>query len=145
MTLADDWAAGEYDSLVGQDRVVPYVFPTPGMLDGLPFTPPTATHARAGVWCYDTMTLVGPGTWTAARAAVEGWTDDARARAEADRLLAALGQRPKGAWTNEDLAAAGKVRSHVSRTGPLTDLPAILEELEGARYLGRAVVTDLAR
>ena len=43
------------------------------------------------------------------------------------------------------LAAAGKVRSHVSRTGPLTDLPAILDELEGARYLGRAVVTDLAR
>jgi acetoin utilization deacetylase AcuC-like enzyme len=70
-TVADDWAAGEYESLVGQDRVVPYVFPTPGMLDGLPFTPPAATHARAGVWCYDTMTLVGPGTWTAARAAVD--------------------------------------------------------------------------
>ena len=70
-TVADDWAAGEYESLVGQDRVVPYVFPTPGMLDGLPFTQPAATHARAGVWCYDTMTLVGPGTWTAARAAVD--------------------------------------------------------------------------
>ena len=70
-TVADDWAAGEYESLVGQDRVVPYVFPTPGMLDGLPFTPPAATHARAGVWCYDTMTLVGPGTWTAARAAID--------------------------------------------------------------------------
>jgi acetoin utilization deacetylase AcuC-like enzyme len=70
-TVADEWAAGEYESLVGQDRVVPYVFPTPGMLDGLPFTPPAATHARAGVWCYDTMTLVGPGTWTAARAAVD--------------------------------------------------------------------------
>jgi acetoin utilization deacetylase AcuC-like enzyme len=70
-TVADDWAAGEYESLVGQDRVVPYVFPTPGMLDGLPFTSPAATHARAGVWCYDTMTLVGPGTWTAARAAVD--------------------------------------------------------------------------
>ena len=36
-----------------------------------PCTPPAATHARAGVWCYDTMTLVGPGTWTAARAAVD--------------------------------------------------------------------------
>jgi len=70
-TVADDWAAGDYLSLVGQDRVVPYVFPTPGMLDGLPAHQPTATHARAGVWCYDTMTLVGPGTWTAARAAVD--------------------------------------------------------------------------
>src|SRR4029078_13341301 len=70
-TVADDWAAGEYESLVGQDRVVPYVFPTQGMLDGLPSPAPAATHARAGVWCYDTMTLVGPGTWTAARAAVD--------------------------------------------------------------------------
>jgi alcohol dehydrogenase, propanol-preferring len=42
------------------------------------------------------------------------------------------------------LAATGKVKSHVSRSGPLTDLPAIFDELEGARYLGRAVITDLA-
>jgi acetoin utilization deacetylase AcuC-like enzyme len=70
-TVADDWAAGDYERLVGQDRVVPYVFPTAGMLDGLPMREPTATHARAGLWCYDTMTLVGPGTWEAARAAVD--------------------------------------------------------------------------
>ncbi len=70
-TVADDWAAGEYKTLVGQDRVVPYFFPTEGMLDGMPGTLPTAAHARAGVWCYDTMTLVGPGTWLAARAAVD--------------------------------------------------------------------------
>src|SRR3954454_13967483 len=50
-TVADDWAAGEYETLVGQDRVLPYFFPTPGMLDGLPAHVPTATHARAGVWC----------------------------------------------------------------------------------------------
>jgi acetoin utilization deacetylase AcuC-like enzyme len=70
-TIADEWARGEYERLVGQDRVVPYVFPTEGMLDGLPSMAPTATHAKAGLWCYDTMTLVGPGTWTAARAAVD--------------------------------------------------------------------------
>ncbi len=70
-TVAADWAAGDYEALVGQDRVVPYVFPTAGMLDGLPMHTPTATHARAGLWCYDTMTLVGPGTWEAARAAVD--------------------------------------------------------------------------
>jgi propanol-preferring alcohol dehydrogenase len=42
------------------------------------------------------------------------------------------------------LAEAGKVTSHVSRTGSLSDLPAILDELEAAQYLGRAVLTDLA-
>jgi propanol-preferring alcohol dehydrogenase len=43
-----------------------------------------------------------------------------------------------------DLAAAGKVKTHVSRTGPLSELPAIFDELEAGKYLGRAVVTDLA-
>jgi propanol-preferring alcohol dehydrogenase len=43
-----------------------------------------------------------------------------------------------------DLAAAGKVKTHVSRTGPLSELPAIFDELEAGRYLGRAVVTDLS-
>jgi propanol-preferring alcohol dehydrogenase len=43
-----------------------------------------------------------------------------------------------------ELAAAGRVRSHVSRTGPLSDLPAIFDELEAGKYLGRAVITDLA-
>jgi propanol-preferring alcohol dehydrogenase len=43
-----------------------------------------------------------------------------------------------------DLAASGVVKTHVSRTGPLSDLPAIFDELEGGKYLGRAVITDLA-
>ncbi len=42
-----------------------------------------------------------------------------------------------------DLAAAGTVKTHVSRTGPLSELGAIFDELEAGRYLGRAVVTDL--
>jgi acetoin utilization deacetylase AcuC-like enzyme len=70
-TIAEQWSQGPYEQLVGQDRVVPYVFPTAGMLDGLPAHVPAATHARAGLFCYDTMTLVGPGTWPAARAAVD--------------------------------------------------------------------------
>jgi acetoin utilization deacetylase AcuC-like enzyme len=37
----------------------------------MPPTPAAAIHGRAGQWCYDTMTLVGPGTWAAARAAVD--------------------------------------------------------------------------
>ena len=43
-----------------------------------------------------------------------------------------------------DLAAAGKVRTHVDRTGKLSELPAIFDELAAGSYLGRAVITDLA-
>ena len=70
-TIHDEWSQGPYGDLVGQDRVVPYVFPTPAMTQGMPPTPAAATHGRAGQYCYDTMTLVGPGTWEAARAAVD--------------------------------------------------------------------------
>jgi acetoin utilization deacetylase AcuC-like enzyme len=70
-TVHADWMASGIPALVGQDRVVPYVFPTEGLLQGLPIRQPTAVHARAGRWCYDTMTLVGPGTWPAARAAID--------------------------------------------------------------------------
>jgi acetoin utilization deacetylase AcuC-like enzyme len=70
-TVYDDWAAAGFPTYPGQDRVVPYVFPTDGLLAGLPLRSPTAVHARAGRFCYDTMTLVGPGTWEAARAAVD--------------------------------------------------------------------------
>ena len=42
-----------------------------------------------------------------------------------------------------DLAARGVVRTHVSRTGPISELDEIFDELAGARYLGRAVITDL--
>jgi acetoin utilization deacetylase AcuC-like enzyme len=65
------WRAAGYPVEPGQPQVVPYVFPTAGMLDGLPEREPVAVHAAAGRWCYDTMTLVGPGTWGAARAAVD--------------------------------------------------------------------------
>lgn len=55
----------------GTDRVVPYLFPTGGLLGDLPEREPVAPHAAAGRYCYDTMTLVGPGTWESARAAVD--------------------------------------------------------------------------
>jgi acetoin utilization deacetylase AcuC-like enzyme len=65
------WDDGSYAELAGQDRVVPTIFPTPMMTAGMPWRYPSAPHAQAGVWCYDTMTEVGPGTWDAARAAVD--------------------------------------------------------------------------
>lgn len=70
-TVHDTWVAAGYPDYPGQPNVCPYVFPTEGMLDGLPARPPAAVHARAGLYCYDTMTLVSAGTWTAARAAVD--------------------------------------------------------------------------
>jgi len=66
-----EWVKAGYPDEPGQDRVVPYVFPTAGLLGGLPARVPAAMSARAGLYCYDTMTLVGPGTWEAARAAVD--------------------------------------------------------------------------
>jgi acetoin utilization deacetylase AcuC-like enzyme len=68
-TAHDRWVTGGYADAVGQDRVVPYVFPTAAMMQGLPPRPAAATHAEAGRFCYDTMTLVGPGTWPAVQAA----------------------------------------------------------------------------
>lgn len=70
-TVHDEWLASGIPEQVGQDRVVPYMFPTDGMLDGLPWHRPTAVHARAGRYAFDTMTPVGPGTWPAARAAID--------------------------------------------------------------------------
>src|SRR6478672_13410747 len=65
------WEAAGLPSDPGQDRVVPYVFAHPGLLSGRPPAPPAAAWARPGLFAYDTMTLIGPGTWEAARAAVD--------------------------------------------------------------------------
>ncbi len=67
--LAGAWEAWETSGLnqdPGQDRVVPYLFPHPGLLGGLPLRDPAAPAARAGRFAYDTMTLIGPGTWEGA-------------------------------------------------------------------------------
>jgi propanol-preferring alcohol dehydrogenase len=44
-----------------------------------------------------------------------------------------------------DLAAAGHVKTHVSRVGALSDVPQIFDELAAGKYLGRAVINDLTR
>jgi acetoin utilization deacetylase AcuC-like enzyme len=72
--LRTAWQNWESSGLLddpGQDRVVPYFVPMPEMRSGLPLREPVAVHARAGAYCYDTMTVIGPGTWEAARAAVD--------------------------------------------------------------------------
>jgi acetoin utilization deacetylase AcuC-like enzyme len=72
--LRDAWVLWEEAGLgedPGQNRVVPYLFAHPGLIGELPERMPTATTARAGRFAYDTMTLIGPGTWEAARRAVD--------------------------------------------------------------------------
>ena len=64
----EEWEQDGFATNPGQDRVVPYVFPTGAMLAGLPVRRPPAVHGRAGMFGYDTMTLIGPGTWEAAGA-----------------------------------------------------------------------------
>ena len=64
----DRWLEGGYPDL-GAQRVVPYLYPSAELLHGLPARQPAALHAQVGAFCYDTMTLVGPGSWRAIRAA----------------------------------------------------------------------------
>jgi acetoin utilization deacetylase AcuC-like enzyme len=70
-TAWDDWEASGLTEDPGQDRVVPYLFAHQGLLPEAETRTPTAISARAGLFAYDTMTLIGPGTWEAARAAVD--------------------------------------------------------------------------
>jgi acetoin utilization deacetylase AcuC-like enzyme len=67
-TVYAQWLDGRYPELAGQDRVVPYVFPTGAMLGPVPVHDAAAVHGRIGQYCFDTMTAVGPGTWEAAMA-----------------------------------------------------------------------------
>jgi acetoin utilization deacetylase AcuC-like enzyme len=67
----DEWAAAGLDREPGQDRVVPYVFAHAALTSNRPAAMPIAVWARPGYFAYDTMTLIGPGTWDAARAAAD--------------------------------------------------------------------------
>ncbi len=67
----DEWEAAGLPDDPGIDRVVPYLFPHPDLFSGSAPRAATSVTARAGQFAYDTMTLVGPSTWEAARAALE--------------------------------------------------------------------------
>ena len=64
-TAWEEWERAGLPVDPGQDRVVPYIFPHPGLTAGLEPAVPAATWARTGAFCFDTMTLIGPGTWQA--------------------------------------------------------------------------------
>src|ERR1700746_3917993 len=60
-----EWSAAGLPS----EQVVPYAS-APEQRPNAPATP-AAVWARPGLFAYDTMTMIGPGTWEAARAAVD--------------------------------------------------------------------------
>lgn len=89
-----DWDRAGLPADYGRDRVVPYLFPTEAMLAGLPLRVPPAAHARAGLFCYDTMTLAGPGSWAAIRGAVDAALTAADLVSSGERLAYALCRPP---------------------------------------------------
>jgi acetoin utilization deacetylase AcuC-like enzyme len=88
------WVESGFLDDPGQDRVVPYVFPTAAMLGPLPSHRAAAIHARAGTYAYDTMTVLGPGTYEAARAAVDCALTAVDLVAEGDPAVYALCRPP---------------------------------------------------
>jgi acetoin utilization deacetylase AcuC-like enzyme len=125
----NDWEAAGLTEEPGQDRVVPYIFPLAELLPDRPAATPAAVSARAGRFTFDTMTLVGPGTWEAAHAAA------ATAVTAADLVLggepaAYACCRPPGhhaaracfggsCYLNNAAVAAARLRAQVKRVAVL--------------------------
>jgi acetoin utilization deacetylase AcuC-like enzyme len=135
--LASAWQEWEASGLTrdpGQDRVVPYFFPHPGLLGELQPALPAATWARTGHFAFDTMTLIGPGTWEAAR----GGADAALTAADlvlADAPAAYACCRPPGhhvtrsayggaCYLNNAAIAAARLRDALGGSVALLDLDA---------------------
>lgn len=128
----DDWVTARLVDDPGQDRVVPYVFALPQMTSGRPAPVPAAPWARAGRFAFDTMTLIGPGTCTAARAAVDVALTAADLVLDGHRAAYA-GCRPPGhhagaalygggCYLNNAAVTAQWLRDHNSRTVAVIDL-----------------------
>jgi acetoin utilization deacetylase AcuC-like enzyme len=89
-TAWDEWSAASLPS----DRVVPYFFAREELTSGREPAAPAAVWALPGLFAYDTMTLIGPGTWEAARAAVDVALTAADLVAAGERLAYACCRPP---------------------------------------------------
>ena len=156
--------------------------PGPGPRRPLRLPPPRAARrpdagaargdrrARAGHFAYDTMTLIGPGTWEAARAAVDAalTAADLVARRRAGRLRLLPAARPPrdprrgfggSCYLNNAAAAAARLRDALGEPVAVIDIdahhgngtqsifyedPRVLDRL-GARRPGRRLVPALPR
>ena len=70
-TAHADWLAAGYADDHGQDRVVAYAFRHPGAFDHAGTFESRSRAARAGVYCLDTCTTIGPGSYRGIRYAVD--------------------------------------------------------------------------
>jgi acetoin utilization deacetylase AcuC-like enzyme len=129
-TAWQEWSAADLPS----DRVVPYFFAREELTGGRPATPPTAVWARPGLFAYDTMTLIGPGTWEAARGALDAAVTAARLVAGGAPAAYAL-CRPPGhhatrcafggsCYLNNTAAAAAALRDAVGEPVGVLDIDA---------------------
>jgi acetoin utilization deacetylase AcuC-like enzyme len=125
----DEWEAAGLTEDPGQDRVVPYIFPLAELLPDRPPATPAAVSARAGRFAYDTMTLIGPGTWEAARAAaaaavtaadlVLGGEPAAYACCRPPGHHATRGSFGGSCYLNNAAVAAARLRAKVDRVAVL--------------------------
>jgi acetoin utilization deacetylase AcuC-like enzyme len=67
-----EWVGAGYSDDPGSDLVVAYAFRHPTAFGAYPARVPRSRAAMAGVYCMDTATTIGPGTYVGARAAVDG-------------------------------------------------------------------------
>jgi acetoin utilization deacetylase AcuC-like enzyme len=130
-----EWTAARLYEDPGQDRVVPYIFPHPDLFPpGVAPALPAAATARAGRFAYDTMTLIGPGTWEAARAAVDTAVTAAELVLGGDDCAYAL-CRPPGhhatrsafggsCYLNNAAAAAARLRAGLGGPVAVIDIDA---------------------
>ena len=113
---------------------MPYIFPIGGLGPDPALSVPAAATARAGWFAYDTMTLIGPGTWEAAR----GAADAALTAAElvlAGETAAYAACRPPGhhaargcfggsCYLNNTAIAAARMRDEVAGPVAVIDVDA---------------------
>jgi len=71
-TAYERWVEAGYLTGAGADRVIPYAFRHPSAFGAYPTRQPKSRAAMAGVYCMDTATTIGPGTYRGARAAADG-------------------------------------------------------------------------
>lgn len=70
-TAHEEWVSAGYPEEHGQGHVVAYVFPHPGAFGHLTPRVPASRAARAGLYCMDTCTTLGPGSYRGIRYAVD--------------------------------------------------------------------------
>ncbi len=145
-TAWEEWSAAGLPS----EQVVPYVFAREELTSGRAPATPAAVWARPGLFAYDTMTLIGPGTWEAARAAVDVVLTAADLVADGESLAYAC-CRPPGhhvthslyggsCYLNNSAIAAARLLARVGGPVAVVDIDAHHGNGTQELFLGRTDV-----